>query len=57
MKEFNLQGKCEICSQATRVERTNSSNAWCCVPCLERMKESARKAKTESNLFGRINNW
>lgn len=52
LKEYK-QGKCEICEQTTKIERlANTGNAWCCEPCIKRMKAKAIQAGRESRLFG-----
>lgn len=47
------QGECEICLQETEVQRRmNSFDAWCCSPCLERMKAKGIQAARSARLFG-----
>ncbi len=53
-REFK-QGKCEICSKKTEVQRPiNSFNAWCCLPCLETMEARSAARGAAANLFGRM---
>jgi hypothetical protein len=53
-REFK-KGKCAICSERAELQRPiNSFHAWCCLPCLERMKERSAARGRASNLFGNI---
>lgn len=49
------KGKCAICSEKAELQRpVNSFNAWCCLPCLERMEERSAARGRAGNLFGNI---
>lgn len=53
-REFK-QGECEICSQETELQRpVNSFDAWCCSPCLIRMRDRAAARARKDNLWGGI---
>jgi ribosomal protein L37AE/L43A len=42
-----MQGECPFCSNERELQRPDSTNEWCCLPCLNRMNDRAKSRARE----------